>query len=204
MTTRLSFPSLMKEWGCPLLTSTGLSSSSPFLIQIRVQRSCSIVTKALVICAYLETRNVAKWRANRSGLRIWGETFAKSERGFINDQGMRDSEWESERDGERIWTYSMWCSWLEKPLGQCHIYTSWTWRIVLTRIGSNNNTVIWFRITIIWRNVTFISLYIQPKIMSKPYLVAISPSNNASTLYSTMWCHLSSLTTRKTRTLDLP
>ena len=78
LTTRLSFPSLRKEWGCPL-SSAGLSP----LIKIRVQRSCSIVTKALLICAYLETRNVAKCRANRSGLRIWGEIFARSEKGLL-------------------------------------------------------------------------------------------------------------------------
>jgi hypothetical protein len=35
-------------------------------------------------------------------------------------------------------------------------------------------------------------------------LDSISPSNNTSTLYSTMWCHLSCLTIRKTRTLVLP
>lgn len=97
LTTRLSLPSLWKEWGCPL-SSNDLSP----ILRIRVQRSCSIVTKALLICAYLETRNVAKCRANRSGLRIWGEIFARSEQELI--PGIRDRE---------IYTYNTWYSWLK-------------------------------------------------------------------------------------------
>lgn len=44
-TTRFSSPSLQKEWLC----------SWPFT-SMRFQRSCSMVMKALWICAYFETR----------------------------------------------------------------------------------------------------------------------------------------------------
>lgn len=52
--------------------------ATPVFTGMRAQRSFSMVTNALWICAYFETRCVPRWMAKRSGYRMCGEVLARS------------------------------------------------------------------------------------------------------------------------------
>lgn len=173
----LSSPSLMNECGW-LSPSTAM----------RDHLNCSMVIKALWRWAYLETRWVPRWRAKRSGLRMWGDVLAKSIwRGQL-DKGV-----------DIVWNDGQYVIFLTRREGNRELYDNisfWAW--TYSNLWRQSPNYLLGCSFLDYKN-TLRSISTQ-----NPHLRSTLPSTRAVTLYSTMLCHFPSRTTRKTLILSLP